>query len=415
MSRDLREHESALLGATLTAPQIIDDLELEPELFGSADLRELFAAIRAVHGRGVRPDEISISDELRTRGLERLILPLAELARTSAGNAAYYVRQLRDDLSRRKLRTVLREGLEALDDESRPVPETVDELERGLVSATTGSAEAQDPTLGAALPAYLLELEERSRDLREGRSRLLKTGFRSLDAVLGSIRPGEVVVIAARPGAGKTALALALAVHAAREGIASAFFSLEMHRAELLDRLLASRTEYPVGRLRSGSLRPEDFPDLVAAGEPLSKLPLAIFDGAQTLGTILSRIRREKAIRGIGLVVLDYLGLIPPDPGSRAPRWEQFANISRTLKLTALEMQTVLVSCVQLNRDADGREPTLGNLRDSGSIEQDADRVLLLHRTRPESNEVQVIIAKNRHGPTGRATLHFDGAHVRFF
>jgi len=227
-----------------------------------------------------------------------------------------------------------------------------------------------------------------------------------------------MVVVAARPGAGKTAMGLGTAAHVALDmGGPTAVFSLEMNRQEVLDRLISGRSRFTLGRLRGGNIGTNDYTDLLKAGEPFRAAPLAIYDGPHGLGLLRSRIRRESAVHGLRFAVVDYLGLLDLGAGGSIPRWERVGEASRTLKLLALELGLTILLCVQLNREADGREPSLGQLRDSGAIEQDADRVILLHRRYDDEGEIRpvsAIVAKNRHGSTGRAELMFEGAHSLF-
>lgn len=194
-----------------------------------------------------------------------------------------------------------------------------------------------------------------------------------------------------------------------------------MLQPEIIDRLLAQEGCATLRQLREGRLTDEETAPVIDAMEVLRSAPLAIFDGRHDLVFLKERIRREKAIHGLRLVVVDYLGLLDLGQPGKVPRWERVSEASRALKVLALELQIVVLLAVQLNREADGGAPTLGALRDSGALEQDADRVLLLHRTEEKKTEdkqysrIFVDLAKNRHGRTGRIELMFDGEHVKFF
>jgi replicative DNA helicase len=411
------EHERALLAAVLHEPGIIDSVALKPELFQEPAMRAVFDAVCAVRDKGLNVDEITIADELKAAGRQGYIAFMAGIEHFTASNASYYVDKLREAARLRALEPVLRDGLAKIG-AGQPAREIVDELERGLSGAIRLAPEAEDVSAAALLPAYLYELEHRAQERAEGRGDEIDMGLPSLDAILGPVRPGEMVVVAARPGAGKTAMGLGTAAHVAVDmGVSTAVFSLEMSRQEVLDRLISGRSRFTLGRLRGGNIGTSDYTDLIKAGEPFRAAPLAIYDGPHGLGLLRSRIRRESAVRGLRFAVVDYLGLLDLGAGGSIPRWERVGEASRTLKLLALELGLTVLLCVQLNREADGREPSLGQLRDSGAIEQDADRVVLLHchdENGAEDRRISAIVAKNRHGSTGRAELTFNGPHARF-
>jgi replicative DNA helicase len=411
------EHEAGLLGCILYKPVIIDELGLSLELFNEPSARAVFAAITRARDKGLIVEEIALAEELRAAGQGQYAAFLASLEPWTAANAGHYADRLREAARLRALEPVLRDGLAGIA-ANKDSQEIADALESGLAAAIRLAPEAEDASAAALLPAYLRELERCAQERVAGHSEEIETGLPVLDSVLGPIRPGELVVVAARPGAGKTALALGFASHVAVDlGGPSAYFSLEMSRHEIFDRLLSARSRFTLGRLRGGRIGPNDYADILAAGEVLRAAPLAVYDGSMNLGLLRSRIRRESAARGLRLAALDYLGLLDLGVGGNVQRWERVGEATRILKLLALELRITVILCVQLNREADGREPSLGQLRDSGSIEQDADRVILLHRRNEEEQDlrpVSAIIAKNRHGPTGRADLMFDGPHALF-
>jgi replicative DNA helicase len=413
------KHEDALLGAVLHEPEIIDSLALKSELFQDPNTRAVFEAVVMIRDKGLAVESVALSDTLRTAGHQEYLGYMARVESESftAANAGFYADKLREAARLRALEPVLRDGLEKIK-AGQPAREIVDEIECGLSGAIRLAPEVEDTTAAALLPGYIRELEHRAQELAAGRSEEITTGLRGLDAILGPIRPGEVLVIAARPGVGKTALALGMAAHVAVSiGKPAAMFSLEMSHQEVFDRLLASRSRFTLGRLRGGKLEERDYPDILAAAEELRASPLAVYDGPHGLGLIRSRIRRESAIRGLRFAVVDYLGRIDLGFGGNTPRWERVGEASRTFKDFALELGLTILLCVQLTREADGREPSLSQLRDSGTIEQDADRVVLLHcsdESGAEDRQVSAIIAKNRHGPIGRVELVFNGPHASF-
>lgn len=253
-------------------------------------------------------------------------------------------------------------------------------------------------------------------------------GLRSLDNILGSIRAHELVIIGARPGMGKTAFATALAVHAARSGTTAAFFSMEMDATEITDRIIASEARLPLSRLSGGKSSSNDMEEIVMAQKALSGLPLVIDERPrQTIASLLSRARRLKRRHNIGLIIIDYLQLIST---ARADRREskvaEVTDISRGLKMIAKDLQVPVIALSQLSRQVEGRpdkRPMLSDLRETGAIEQDADKVMFLYRdgyynksgsgkvsaaTEVDPTLLEVIVAKNRCGRCGTAYLSYD-------
>lgn len=418
----MNEKENAVLEAVLFKPSIIDELQITPELFSDGGARAILTAIEDVRTKGVCVDLISVSDSLRAAGHTELVVTLCTLTERSftAANAGYYTEALREVRRRERTSVAFREGLEALEDKTRTASEIVDVAERALTTAVRGVPELDDAMIGTLLPGYLKGLESKAIELAAGKAVEVDTGFLTLDNFIGGIRPGEMIVAAGRPGTGKTVFGLSLASHIAIDlRKPSAVFSLEMRRDEVIDRLIASRSSrFNLGQLRTGRIGGDDYAALLEVGDRIISAPLAIFDGPHTLELLRSRIRREFSIHGLRFAVVDYLGLLDLREGKEA-RWEKVGEASRTLKLLALELGITILLVVQLGREAEGREPTIANLRDSGSIEQDADRIVLLHS--PDENEeanfrrVVAIVGKNRHGPRGRVELTLDGPHVRFF
>lgn len=418
----MNEKENAVLEAVLFKPSIIDELQITPELFSDGGARAIFVAIEDVREKGACVDLISVSDSLRAAGNGELVVTLCTLSEQSftAANAGYYTEGLREIRRRKGASMAFREGLEALDDKTRTTSEIVDAAERALTAAVRGVPEPDDAMIGTLLPGYLKGLESKAMELAAGMAVEIDTGFPPLDGLLGGVRPGEMLVVAARPGTGKSVFGLSWASHVAIDlGRPSAMISLEMRRDEVVDRLIASRSSlFTIGQLRAGRIGGDDYTALLEVGDRIASAPLMIFDGPHTLDLLRSRIRREYSLRGLRFVTIDYLGLVDFGKNKEEARWQLVAEASRTLKLLALELGITILLVVQLTRDVQGKEPTIANLRDSGAIEQDSDRVILLHS--PDDDEtasfrrVVAIVGKNRHGPRGRVELTLDGPHSRF-
>ena len=257
------------------------------------------------------------------------------------------------------------------------------------------------------------------------------TGFSGLDSRLLGLRGGQMVVVGARPGVGKTSFCLNLAVNAAEEGVSVALFSLEMSKVEIAQRLLSARSLIKLTDIRSANIRPNQWPQILEATEELRQLDILIDD---TPGTTVTEIR-AKARRMLhgkekGIVIIDYLQLLSaPAGGNRNDnRATQVGEMSRGIKIMAKDLDVPVVALSQLNREVEGRtgkRPQLSDLRESGSIEQDADIVLLLDRSatpeeaerndRPDLGITDFIIAKNRSGPLAIVPMRFDGETIKFY
>jgi replicative DNA helicase len=247
------------------------------------------------------------------------------------------------------------------------------------------------------------------------------SGLLPLDEAMGPLMGGELCIIAARTGCGKTSLATQWAEHAAERGNTALIVSLEMRDAELVKRMLCSRSDTDSRDLRGGTLSQEQRLGIVNAVQVIDNLPLRIWSPpSASVAEILAVARHAKATAGLGLLVVDYLNLARPDD-RRLPRYEQVSQISAGLKVLAKELDVPLIALAQLNREADGNEPKLSHLRESGSIEQDADVVLLVHHpgnagTASSANlrGANIIVAKHRHGETGLVRLLWAPRETRF-
>uniref|UniRef100_UPI0026047546 replicative DNA helicase n=1 Tax=uncultured Zoogloea sp. TaxID=160237 RepID=UPI0026047546 len=249
----------------------------------------------------------------------------------------------------------------------------------------------------------------------------LATGFRRFDEMTGGLEPGQLVIVAARPSVGKTVAGCNIASHAAAGGTPVLFFTLEMTRREIAARILAARSGVSVQAMRAGTSARDDWDNMSTAVGASMAWPMFIDDTpAVTVAYVRAKARRIRRAQGLGLVVIDYLGLMRGTGDNRA---QEVGSISRGLKALAKELQVPVIALAQLNRASEtrpNRQPTLADLRDSGEIEQDADIVAMLHRedmnrTAPEwEGLAQLFIRKNRNGPTGECLLALDGPRMRF-
>ena len=389
--------------------------------------QKTFSAIVSLYDRGHPVDLVMLAELLKEqKHIEDIggYAYLAELwdAAPTAANAEYYARIVRDRAIVRHLIHASTEVLRDAYDQAMPADELLEAAERKILDIAQLGITGQTYTLQQALA----EAYDRI-DIRQQRDQMsisgLPTGFVDLDDKTAGLQNSELIILAARPSVGKTALALNIARHVAVDCDKPVFFvSLEQSRIELAERLLCSHARVDSHKLRKGHLSSQDMEKLIDSGGFLKDTKLFIDDTpGQGMLRIAANARRLKLRQGIKLVAIDYLQLIEPD-NRRESRQEQVANISRRLKFLARELQIPVLALAQLNRsleDRQGNKPRLADLRESGSIEQDADTVMLMHRPElyePGQHEgvVELIIAKQRNGPTGELTLTFLKQFMRF-
>jgi replicative DNA helicase len=313
------------------------------------------------------------------------------------------------------------------------VREFLDQASQDVFSAAQGHALETMRPLNEAMSAALDRLEAIQKRAQEGLSHVtgVPTGLPWLDDTMLGLQPGTLVVLAARPSVGKTALALNIASHAAtRHGKQVVFFSLEMPSDQLALRILASEAKLDSERLGKGRLNVHDWDRIMLQSEKLMGSRVWFDDTFMlTPVELRSKCRKLKREGGLDLVVVDYLQLMhAPSPRSSQSREQEIATISRSLKALAKELEVPVLALSQLNRAVEkrkGERPMLADLRESGAIEQDADVVMFLHRPEPEkeegeaslnadTQEVELILAKHRQGPTGLAPLVFFRRHTTF-
>jgi replicative DNA helicase len=345
----------------------------------------------------------------------------------TAANAGYYAGIVADRAVLRRLveagTRIVQMGYGAANGEGRDTDDVVDLAQQAVYDVTSGRAERDDAQVLAELLQPALD-EVEAAGSRDGLLRGLETGFRDLDRLLAGLQPGQLVIVGARPGIGKSTLGLDLARHAAiRQGATAALFSLEMSKVEIVTRLLAAEAKVPLHVLRSGQLSDDDWARLARRMGEISDAPIYVDDTPNmTLMEIRAKARRLRQRHDLKLVVVDYLQLMSGVGGRRTEtRQEEVAALSRGLKLLAKEIECPVVAMSQLNRGPEQRtdkRPQLSDLRESGGVEQDADVVILIHRddyydkASPRAGEADLIVAKHRNGPTDTivvaSQLHFS-------
>ena len=422
--------EEAVLGAMMLSPAAIAAVSefLEGSDFYRESHATIYRAALALYVRGEPVDAITLVDELEERGeLEAVggrarIHELAALV-PAAANAAHYGRIIRESAT---LRGLIRAGGEisrlGWDGQGEPT-ELVDRAEQIVFDLSQQRVSGDF----SHIEALLKESFERITALYESGNEVtgVPSGFRDLDRVTSGFQDGNLVVVAARPSMGKSALGLGVAANlAVRHQVPVAIFTLEMSKAEVTQRLMCSEAKVESQRLRTGRLTAEDWPRLTAACDKLAKAPIFVDDtGSVTMMEIRSKARRLKSKHpDLGLVVVDYLQLMTS--GTTAEnRVQEVSQISRNLKLLARDLELPILALSQLSRAVEQRHdkrPILSDLRESGSIEQDADLVVFLYRDdyyNEDSDQqgiAEVIVAKHRNGPTDTVKLSFLKRYAKF-
>lgn len=427
------EAEKALLGAIILKPDVMHDVSVTvfPESFYADKHRNIFDAITQVFSKGDPIDLVSIVTKLKDLGvLDRVGGPayVTELIETvpAAGNAMYYAEQVLN-------KSTLRNLIHAADDiaeigfsDPESVDEALDQAEKKIFQATQAPNSQKFRPIGTSLKEAWERFEHLSANPEMKRG--VPSGFTGLDNVLSGFQKSDLIILAARPSMGKTTLALDIARNAAlQHGASVGIFSLEMSDQQLVDRMLAAESGVDSWKLRTGRLSNDsEYEALQGAMAKLHKAPIHIIDeAAMNIVKMRSAARRLKNEYGLDLLVVDYLQLMSPTLTRGSDSMvQQITEISRSLKILAKELEVPVIALSQLSRAVEqrGGRPRLSDLRDSGSIEQDADVVMFIHREdkmnkdkeaeRP--NIAEILVEKHRNGPTGSAELYFDGKHVRF-
>jgi len=426
--QDLEAEQSVLGGMLLSKDAIADVVEaLRGGDFYKPAHQTIYEAILDLYGRGEPADAITLSAELTKRGelgrvggapyLHTLISSVP-----TAANAGYYARIV---CERAILRRLVEAGTRITQmgyADTGEVDEVVDRAQAEIYAVTEQRTSEDYAPLAEIMEGTLDEIE--AIGSRGGTMVGVPTGFTDLDNLTNGLHPGQLVVVAARPGLGKSTLALDFARSASiKSGLTSVIFSLEMTRNEITMRLLSAEARVGLHHMRTGSLGDDDWTKLARKMSEVASAPLFIDDSPNmTMMEIRAKCRRLKQRHDLKLVVVDYLQLM--SSGKRVEsRQQEVAEFSRALKLLAKELQVPVVALSQLNRGPEQRtdkKPMLSDLRESGSIEQDSDMVILLHREdayereSPRAGEADFIVAKHRNGPTATITVAFQGHYSRF-
>jgi replicative DNA helicase len=415
------EAEESVLGAVLLSSDAANIAleKLHAEDFYRPAHQQIFEAVRKLFDTHEPIDAVTVSEILRRDGTLERIGGVESLTRIldavpTASNIDYYAGIVDEHALRRRLMRVGGDIGSLAGHLTEPITDVIDQAEQAVFQVAERRVgeglTSIDPLLGPAI--------ERAEELQRLGSDVtgIATGYKDLDRKLAGLHPTNLIVIAARPGMGKTALALNIAQNVAQRDIPVAIFSLEMSREEIVSRMLCAQGRIDSQRLRTGQLSEADFTKLSNAASALYKKPVYVDDSpGLTVTEIRAKSRRLKRRPGLGLVIVDYLQLMQGSGGEN--RQQEIALISRSLKNLARELEVPIIAVSQLNRSLEQREdkrPRLGDLRESGAIEQDSDVVMFIYRDEyyaPDKIEskglAEVVIAKHRQGAVGKITMTF--------
>lgn len=424
------EAERSILGASMLSKDALLDIMdiVKPRDFYSEMHKEIFTAIRDLYSRSTPVDTLTVSEELKKRNSLEMVGGRAYIASLSSGvpstaNAAQYAKIVAEKAVLRRLITTSSDIIEEAYKEAMAADVVLDYAERGIFEIAQAKQSKDVAALKDVLIRNIEIIDEASK--LDGNVIGVPTGFRDLDKMTSGLQRSDLVIVAARPAMGKTAFALNVAQQAAIKGKASVLiFSMEMSKEQLGQRLLSMESRVETQKLKTGDLNRKDWDDINIALDVLSEASIFIDDTPGiSIMEIKNKCRRIKAEYGLDLVVLDYLQLMSFE-GRAESRQQEISALSRNLKLIAREMDCPVIVLSQLSRAPEQRQdhrPQLSDLRESGSIEQDADIVLFLYRDdyyEKENSEkpgvCEVIIAKQRSGPTGTVELMWLEKYTRF-
>jgi replicative DNA helicase len=430
--QDLTAEQSVLGGMLLSKDAIADVVEvLRPDDFYRPAHQTVYDCILDLYSRGEPADPVTVSAELQRRN-ELVRLGGAPYLHTlistvpTAANAAYYAEIVAEKAVLRRLveagTRIVQLGYLGADGAGATVDEVVDRAQAAIYDVTERSTSEDYVALEELLQPTMDEIDQIAS--RGGMSLGVPSGFADLDACTNGLHPGQMIVVAARPGLGKSTLGLDFARSCSvKHGMTSAVFSLEMSKTEIVMRLLSAEAKIRLTDMRAGRMTDDDWTRMARRMSEISEAPLFIDDSPNlTMMEIRAKARRLKQRNDLKLIILDYLQLM--SSGKRVEsRQQEVSEFSRQIKLLAKELEVPVVAISQLNRGPEQRtdkRPMISDLRESGSIEQDADMVILLHRPDaferddPRAGEADLILAKHRNGPTNTITVAHQLHYSRF-
>jgi len=425
---DMLAEQSTIGGMLLSAEAVAEVFEVVKGIDFYAPKHEIiFDAVVALYGKGEPTDIITVTAELTKQGnLVRAggadyLHTLTSIVPTAA-SSAYYATIVRDKAILRRLVEVGTRIAQMGYANEGEIEDVVNQAQADVYAVASAGMGEEFSTLGDSLQAAIDEIEAASN--RGGEMVGVPTGFTELDELTHGLHPGQLIIVAARPAVGKSTLCVDFVRNAAiRYNKPAILFSLEMNRAEIAMRMLSAETSIPMQAMRKGSVENSEWAKIVGVRAQLNNAPLYIDDSPNlTLVEIRAKCRRLVKQYGLQLIVIDYLQLLTSGKKVES-RQQEVSEFSRALKLLAKELKVPVIAISQLNRkseDTKDKKPEISQLRESGSLEQDADVVILLHREgigekdHPRAGEADLILAKQRNGPTGTVIVGFQGKYSRF-
>lgn len=425
---------SAEAEQTVLASALIDHVAVEKivNLLNSDDFyfeanKEIFDSIRQVHIENIPVDAVTVTEELKKRGKVDYIGGYEYLAKLTdniitSKNVEAYCNIIREKATLRRLIMASNEIIEKGFNENDDVQKIIELAESRIFSISQNRSSNSFYEIKDILMDLFNTLEERA--MNRGSITGLTTGYDDLDRMTSGLQKSDLILLAARPSMGKTALALNISMNAVKTGASVALFSLEMSKEQYVQRILSMESMVDSSKLRMGNLDDDDWTRLISTMSTISNYKVYIDDTAAiSVFEIMSKCRRLKMENGLDLIVVDYLQLMS-DGSNTSNRQQEISNISRGLKVLAREMDCPVLALSQLSRAPELRQdhrPIMSDLRESGAIEQDADIVLMLYRDdyyyKEESEKkgiTDVIIAKQRNGPVGTVELAWIGQYTKF-
>lgn len=434
------EAEQGVLGCVLLAPndcmgECIESLKMGAEAFYDLRHQSIFTMLAEMYDQRVAIDVITLQQQLKDKQLLEQVGGLAYLSSLpdvvpSAANLSYYLEIVKEKYLLRKMIHVCTDVVSRVYDFEGEVDGLMDEVERDILRISEARVEGNSNAIKELVKRAINQIEDFHQ--RQGMLTGVGTGFTDLDKMTSGLHPGEMVVIAARPSMGKTSLAMNIAEHVALEQkLPVGVFSLEMTAESLVLRMLCSRSRVNLRNIRDGFLAERDFPKLTGSAGKLANAPLFIDDSSGlSILQLRAKARRMAQQYGIKLFVIDYLQLLHSTARRAENRQQEIADISSGVKSLAKELNVPVIVLSQLNRELEkdkSRKPRMSDLRESGSIEQDADLIGLLYKPSAGDDEdsaapseeqdavpVNLLIAKQRNGPTGDVHLTFMKSYTRF-
>ncbi len=429
------EAEQAILGSVISDPKCLDEISdrISPEYFYIPQHKEIFGAISSMYELSQSIDFISLLEKLKTSGTydetggKAYLTQLVQTVPSSA-NVLTYVSIVREKYYARALMGAANGIIKDINDNAMDSGRLLDSAEQRIFEIRSGRDISGLTHIRTVIETETFDRLTKMTDPETREDYIgIPSGIGELDKMITGLNKSDLIILGARPGMGKTSFALNIARNVASSGRTVCFFSLEMTRDQLAQRVLSSEAGIKSEKMRTGELEGDEWTRLAQAGDQLSKTEL-YFDETSDI-TVQQMKAKLRRMRKVDLVIIDYLGLMhsakPTDN-----RVQEVSEITRSLKIMAKELKVPVIACAQLSRatEAKGKshKPALADLRDSGSIEQDADIVLFLYRDTyydSEKNDDQdmgdpskaeCIVAKNRHGETGTIALHWDGQFTRF-